>query len=55
MSRDEDTGLGCLILIVIAVCLAGSFVSCCINEREKQRDHEFKMEKLRLEHEKEKR
>jgi hypothetical protein len=51
MSRDEDAGLGCLLLIVIAICFGGSFFSCCSNERAKQREHEFKMEQLRLEHE----
>ena len=50
-SRDEDAGMGCLILIVIAILIGGSFVSCCSNERAKQREHEFKMEQLRLEHE----
>jgi hypothetical protein len=50
--RDEEAGLGCLLLIVIAIALGAGFFSCCSKEGEKRRDHEYRMEQLRLEHEK---
>lgn len=55
MSRhDEEAGMGCLMIIIIAFAIGLGCASCISDERQSQRDHEFRMEQLRIKQEQKK-